>query len=155
MSSQKQRTPAAKKGAQLAAKAQAQRSISKTTRAGTTVSVSRVIRYLKQRGYTKRLGVSAAVAVAAYLHYILEEILDTAVRLTRAEGRTRLTPLALLTAIRNDEELNGLLGQGVGPVPGVIPNLEEEKALKAARERAREVAAERKAAKEAGAAATS
>ena len=81
---------------------------SRSEKAGLTMPVSKLNRHLRESGRTKRVGAGAPVYLAAVLEYAAAEILE----LSGAElgKRKRITPQDLMKAIRNDEELNQLLG---------------------------------------------
>ena len=83
-------------------------SMSRSEKAGLTMPISKLNRHLRESGRTKRVGAGAPVYLAAVLEYAAAEILE----LSGAElgKRKRITPQDLMKAIRNDEELNQLLG---------------------------------------------
>merc|ERR1712169_157894 len=75
----------------------------RSAKAGLQFPVGRVHRHLRQGRYAARVGAGAPVYLAAVLEYLAAEILQL--------------------AVRNDEELNKLLGGVTIASGGVIPNI--------------------------------
>ncbi|CBY12297.1 unnamed protein product [Oikopleura dioica] len=100
------------KGAKAKAKAK-----SRSVRAGLQFPVGRVHRMLRKGNYAERVGAGAPVYLAAVLEYLSAEVLELAGNAARDNKKTRIIPRHLQLAIRNDEELNKLLG-GVTIRPG-------------------------------------
>uniref|UniRef100_A0A8D1TFV1 Histone H2A n=1 Tax=Sus scrofa TaxID=9823 RepID=A0A8D1TFV1_PIG len=69
-------------------------------------------------------GAAAPVYLAAVLEYLRAEILGLT-RNVAGDKKTRIIPRHLQLAIRNDEELNKLLGGVTGAQGGVLPNIQE------------------------------
>ena len=80
-------------------------------------------RYLKKGKYSGRVGSGAPVYLAAVLEYLTAEILELAGNAARDNKKTRIVPRHINLAIRNDEELNKLLGGVTIANGGVLPNI--------------------------------
>ncbi len=106
------------RGKKAGAKAQ-----SRSARAGLQFPVGRVSRFLRQGRYGARIGGGAPVYLAAVLEYLTAEILELAGNAARDNKRTRITPRHIQLAVRNDEELNKLLGGITIANGGVLPNI--------------------------------
>jgi histone H2A len=94
---------------------------SRSARAGLQFPVGRLARYLKKGRYAARIGAGAPVYMAAILEYLCAETLELAGNAARDNRRTRITPRHLQLAVRNDEELNKLLGHITIAQGGVLP----------------------------------
>jgi histone H2A len=97
--------------------------VSSSSKAGLAFPVARVARYLKQGGYAKRVGVGAGVYCAAVLEYLTAEILELAGNAARDNKKSRIIPRHITLAVKNDEELNKLLGGVTIAAGGVLPNI--------------------------------
>ncbi|MBN3292329.1 H2A1 protein, partial [Polypterus senegalus] len=82
----------------------------RSSRAGLQFPVGRVHRLLRKGNYAERVGAGAPVYLAAVLEYLTAEILELAGNAARDNKKTRIIPRHLQLAVRNDEELNKLLG---------------------------------------------
>ena len=96
---------------------------SRSAKAGLQFPVGRVARYLKKGRYAQRIGGGAPVYLAAVLEYLCAEILELAGNAARDHKKTRIIPRHIQMAVRNDEELNKLLGDVTIASGGVMPNI--------------------------------
>ena len=113
---------------------------SKSSKAGLQFPVGRILRHLRQRRVAKRVSPNAAVYTTAVLEYLAAEILELAGNAARDNKRARIIPRHIQLAVRNDEELNKLLGRVTIASGGVLPNIHTILMTKAQRERARKQA---------------
>jgi histone H2A len=104
-------------------KAKSGKAQSRSSRAGLQFPVGRISRFLRKGRYAGRTGGGAPVYLAAVLEYLSAEILELAGNAARDNKRTRITPRHIQLAIRNDEELNKLLGGVTIASGGVLPNI--------------------------------
>lgn len=102
---------------------------SRSSKAGLAFPVGRVHRLLRKGNYAQRVGAGAPVYLAAVLEYLAAEILELAGNAARDNKKTRIIPRHLQLAIRNDEELNKLLGHVTIAQGGVLPNIHQSKYL--------------------------
>ncbi|KAH3662027.1 hypothetical protein OGAPHI_006208 [Ogataea philodendri] len=98
-------------------------STSRSSKAGLTFPVGRVHRLLRNGNYAQRVGSGAPVYLTAVLEYLAAEILELAGNAARDNKKSRIIPRHLQLAIRNDEELNKLLGHVTIAQGGVLPNI--------------------------------
>lgn len=103
--------------------------LSRSSKAGLAFPVGRVHRLLRKGNYAQRIGAGAPVYLAAVLEYLAAEILELAGNAARDNKKTRIIPRHLQLAIRNDEELNKLLGGVTIAQGGVLPNIHQSKLL--------------------------
>ncbi|CAN0014740.1 unnamed protein product, partial [Heterosigma akashiwo] len=68
-------------------------------------------------------GCRCPVYLVAVLEYLCAEILELAGNAARDNKKTRIVPRHLQLAVRNDEELNKLLGGVTIAQGGVLPNI--------------------------------
>jgi len=96
---------------------------SRSYRAGLQFPVGRIHRHLRDGRYSERVGAGAPVYLAAVLEYLSAEILELAGNASRDNKRLRIVPRHIQLAIRNDEELNKLLGDVTIASGGVLPSI--------------------------------
>ena len=99
------------------------KSQTRSARAGLQFPVGRVSRFLRKGRYSARVGGGAPVYLAAVMEYLAAEILELAGNAARDNKRSRITPRHVQLAVRNDEELNKLLGGVTIAAGGVLPNI--------------------------------
>merc|ERR1712100_340858 len=97
------------------------RFVSKAARAGLQFPVGRIARFMKQSRSADRIGAGAPVYAAAVLEYLAAEVLELAGNAAKDNKRSRIVPRHLQLAIRNDEELNRLMGSCTIAAGGVLP----------------------------------
>ena len=95
----------------------------RSARAGITFPVGRIHRHLKQGHYAERISANAPVYLAAVLEYITAEVLELAGNAATDNKKSRIIPRHLTLAIKNDEELNKLLGHVTIAQGGVLPSI--------------------------------
>ena len=99
------------------------KSKSRSSRAGLQFPVGRIHRHLKNASIASRVGAGAPVYLAAVLEYLAAEILELAGNAARDNKKSRITPRHLQLAVRNDEELNKLMGGITIAQGGVLSNI--------------------------------
>ena len=99
------------------------KSTTRSARAGLQFPVGRVARFLRKGRYSARVGGGAPVYLAAVLEYLSAEILELAGNAAHDNKKSRITPRHVQLAVRNDEELNKLLGGVTIAQGGVLPNI--------------------------------
>ncbi|GAA5878575.1 hypothetical protein JCM16303_002130 [Sporobolomyces ruberrimus] len=99
---------------------------SRSAKAGLQFPVGRIHRLLRRGNYAQRIGAGAPVYLSAVLEYLSAEVLELAGNAARDNKKSRIIPRHLQLAIRNDEELNRLLGGVVISQGGVLPNIHSE-----------------------------
>jgi histone H2A len=98
---------------------------SRSSRAGLQFPVGRIHRHLRDGRYAARIGAGAPVYLASVMEYLTAEILELAGNAARDNKKTRIIPRHIQLAVRNDEELNKLLGGVTIASGGVLPHIEE------------------------------
>ncbi|XP_078284167.1 histone H2A-like [Rhinoraja longicauda] len=88
---------------------------SRSSQAGLQFPVGRVHRLLRKGNYDERVGAGAV------FEYLTAEILKLAGNVAWDNKKTRIIPRHLQLAVRNDEELNKLLGGVTIAQGGVLP----------------------------------
>mmetsp|Transcript_10372 Transcript_10372/g.15933 ORF Transcript_10372/g.15933 Transcript_10372/m.15933 type:complete len:136 (+) Transcript_10372:57-464(+) len=96
---------------------------SSSSKAGLQFPVGRIGRYLRQGKFATRMGAGAPVYLAAVLEYLCAEILELAGNAARDNKKSRIVPRHITLAVKNDEELNKLLGSVTIAAGGVLPNI--------------------------------
>lgn len=96
---------------------------SRSSKAGLTFPVGRVGRFMRKGRYAARIGAGAPVYLASILEYLTAEILELAGNAARDNSKKRIVPRHIQLAVRNDEELNRLLGDVTIAQGGVIPHI--------------------------------
>jgi len=99
------------------------KSTTASAKAGLQFPVGRIGRYLRQGKYATRMGAGAPVYLAAVLEYLCAEILELAGNAARDNKKSRIVPRHITLAVKNDEELNKLLGGVTIASGGVLPNI--------------------------------
>jgi histone H2A len=99
------------------------KSTTASAKAGLQFPVGRIGRYLRQGKYATRMGAGAPVYLAAVLEYLCAEILELAGNAARDNKKSRIVPRHITLAVKNDEELNKLLGNVTIAAGGVLPNI--------------------------------
>lgn len=99
------------------------KSVSSSQKAGLQFPVGRIGRYLRQGKYATRMGAGAPVYLASVLEYLCAEILELAGNAARDNKKSRIIPRHITLAVKNDEELNKLLGNVTIASGGVLPNI--------------------------------
>ena len=94
----------------------------------TTLNVSVPVHLVSSRSHCHARMTShvSLVYLAAVLEYLAAEILELAGNAARDNKKQRIVPRHLQLAIRNDEELNKLLGHVVISQGGVVPFIQPE-----------------------------
>ena len=101
----------------------ASKATSRSAKAGLQFPVGRVARFLRNQRVASRIGAGAPVYLAAVLEYLAAEILELAGNAARDNKKHRIVPRHVQLAVRNDEELNKLLGGVTIASGGVLPNI--------------------------------
>jgi histone H2A len=83
----------------------------------------RLLLHSSSRQYATRMGAGAPVYLAAVLEYLCAEILELAGNAARDNKKSRIVPRHITLAVKNDEELNKLLGGVTIASGGVLPNI--------------------------------
>eukprot|EP00092_Neocalanus_flemingeri_P032086 GFUD01034874.1.p1 GENE.GFUD01034874.1~~GFUD01034874.1.p1 ORF type:complete len:307 (+),score=91.66 GFUD01034874.1:36-956(+) len=94
---------------------------SKTKQAGLVMSVARVLARLKAGRYSRRVGVTGAVYLAAVLEYLVAEVLELAGNCASFFRKKRVFPRCIQLSLLHDKELNQLTRGVIVPQGGVRP----------------------------------
>lgn len=125
------------RGKKLVTAAKPKTPVSRSSRAGLQFPVGRVARLLRKGNYASRIGSGASVYLTAVIEYLCAEVLELAGNACRDNKKLRIAPRHIQLAVRNDEELNALLGGVTISEGGVLPNIQAQllpKKTKAARD---------------------
>ena len=79
--------------------------------------------YMRNMKVASRIGAGAPVYAAAVMEYLTAEILELAGNAARDNKKSRIIPRHIQLAVRNDEELNKLMGGVTIAAGGVLPNI--------------------------------
>ncbi|KAI7811452.1 histone H2A, sperm [Triplophysa rosa] len=101
-------------------------SVTRSTRAGLQFPVGRIARLLRKGNFATRIGSGASVYLAAVIEYLCAEVLELAGNACRDNKKLRIAPRHIQLAVRNDEELNTLLGSVTISEGGVLPNIQAQ-----------------------------
>ena len=110
--------------------------MSRSAKAGLQFPVGRLARYIRKMRVAPRVGAGAPVYVGAVLEYLTAEILELAGNAAKDNKKSRIVPRHIQLAVRNDEELNRLLGHVTIAAGGVLPNIHASLIPKASAEKA-------------------
>lgn len=100
--------------------------VSARVRAGLQFPCSRIARYLRKGQYCPRVGSSAPIYLSAVLEYLCAEVLELSGNASRDNKKQRIIPRHISLAVRNDEELNKLIGNSCISQGGVLPIINEK-----------------------------
>jgi histone H2A len=78
---------------------------------------------MRKQRVASRIGAGAPVYLAAVMEYLAAEILELAGNAAKDNKKARIVPRHIQLAVRNDEELNKLLGGVTIASGGVMPNI--------------------------------
>lgn len=98
-------------------------SVSRSKRAGLVFSVSRTENILRRGRYSKLIGKSSSIYLAAVLEYLTAELLELAGNFARDNGRHRIAPRFINMAVQSDDELQTLLKDVTISEGGVMPKI--------------------------------
>ncbi|GAA5970987.1 hypothetical protein JCM3765_002285 [Sporobolomyces pararoseus] len=99
---------------------------SRSAKAGLQFPVGRIHRLLRKGNYAQRIGAGSPVYLAACMEYLVAEVLELAGNAARDNKKSRIIPRHIQLAVRNDEELNKLLGHVVISQGGTLPHIHAE-----------------------------
>lgn len=98
---------------------------SRSSKAGLQFPVGRMHRFLRKGRYCDRVGAGAPVYLASVMEYLTAEVLELAGNAARDNKKSRIIPRHIQLAVRNDEELNKLMGGVTIASGGVLPNIQQ------------------------------
>ncbi len=116
--------------------------VNRSSRAGLTLPVGRIERYLRKQGFAKRVSKSCPVFLTAVLEYVVMDLISNAIKVAVAAKKQRITPRHIMQTIFDDMEFSALIGSDAkimrGGVPvNVHPNLEKRKVKKITKRKSR------------------
>ena len=112
------------KGSKRSGKGKGKRTpMSKSARAGLTMPVGRLKRYMRRGRYAPRIGAGAPVYLAAVIEYCVAEVLELAGNAAKDNKRKTISPRHIMLAIKGDDEFNKMCGDVLIPHAGVVPNI--------------------------------
>lgn len=104
---------AAAKGKAKGKASRSSKQTSRSARAGLNFPVGRIARFLKEGRYAQRVGAGAAVYLAAVLEYLTAELLELSGNNAKLMKRSRIIPRNIFLSVKEDAELDQLLGDAV------------------------------------------
>ena len=94
----------------------------KSAKAGLIFPVGRISSKLRKGRYAKRVSATSGAYLAAVLEYLTSELLENSSKFViAAKKNTRITPRAMLLAVRADKDLNALFSNVTLSKGGVVP----------------------------------
>jgi len=99
-----------------------------SSRAGLTLNVRRIHKYLKAGKYAKRITMMGAVYMTGVLEYLTAEMMELAGNAASTNKKKRITPRHVMLAVAFDQELYSLFDAGkvIMPGAGVAPFIHKE-----------------------------
>ena len=94
-----------------------------SAKAGLQFPVGCIGRYLLQGKYATHMGVGSPVYLAAVLEYLCAEILELAGNAARDNKKSCIVPCHINLVVKNDEDMNKLLGFFTIASGSVLPNI--------------------------------
>ena len=105
---------------------------------GLKFPVGRIGSLLRKGAYAPRVSASSGIYMAAVLEYLTAELLELSTKALVAEKKSakRITPRAVLLAVRNDSDLGALLKDVTVSRGGVVPTTKASSKSKAGKKSA-------------------
>ncbi|KAG4066518.1 hypothetical protein HA402_007154 [Bradysia odoriphaga] len=95
--------------------------VTKSSKAGLLMPVTRIRNKLKEGRYAKIIGTGGAVFMAGVLEYLAAEVLECAGTVAHNNRRQRINPRHITVAVRSDSELDKLFKDVTIAEGGVLP----------------------------------
>ncbi|XP_037047767.1 histone H2A-beta, sperm-like [Bradysia coprophila] len=114
-----------KKAAPLPKPNEKKKRVTKSSKAGLLMPVTRIRNKMKEGRYAKIIGTGGAVFMAGVLEYVAAEILECAGTVARDNQKQRINPRHINVAVRSDSELDKLFKDITIPGGGVLPFIHE------------------------------